>query len=81
MNNQQRKKEPWRIVVGVISIAYIAYMWISKDVMAIYETMPEDQYFSLIATTVLVSLAKVAAIAGAILLIKWIVDRTKQNPD
>ena len=79
MNNQKRKKEPWRIVVGVISIAYIAYMWISKDVMAIYETMPEDQYLPLIATTVLVSLAKVAAIAGVILLIKWIIGRTKQK--
>ena len=79
MNNQKRKKEPWRIVVGVISIAYIAYMWISKDVMAIYETMPEDQYLPLITTTVLVSLAKIAAIAGAFLLIKWIIGRTKQK--
>ena len=79
MNNQKRKKEPWRIVVGVISIAYIAYMWISKDVMAIYETMPEEQFLPLITTTVLVSLAKIAAIAGAILLIKWIVSRTKQK--
>ena len=63
----------------MISIAYIAYMWISKDVMAIYETMPEDQYLPLIATAVLVSLAKVAAIAGVILLIKWIIGRTKQK--
>ena len=63
----------------MISIAYIAYMWISKDVMAIYETMPKDQYLPLIATTVLVSLAKVAAIAVGIVLIKWIISRAKQK--
>lgn len=30
MKNQ--KKEPWRIIVAIISIAFIIYMWIEKDI-------------------------------------------------
>ena len=67
-----KKKEPWRIIVGLIAILYIVYMWIEKDIAAIYSTMPKEQVLPLIATTVVVSLVKVCAIAGAILLIKWL---------
>ena len=73
MKNQ--KREPWRIVVAVIAIAYIIYMWIEKDIVAIYTTMPEEQVVPLIVTTVLVSLIKVGAITVGILFIKWIVKK------
>ena len=46
-------------------------MWVEKDVMTIYATMPKEQVVPLIATTIAVSLIKVAAITGGILLIKW----------
>ncbi|MCR4962753.1 MAG: hypothetical protein K6B40_02580 [Firmicutes bacterium] len=69
------KREPWRIIVGSIAIAYIVYMWAKKDIIAIYTTMPKEQIVPLIVTTLLVSLLKVAAIAGGILLIKWIVHK------
>lgn len=49
------------------------YVWVKKDIISIYTTMPKEQIAPLIATTILVSLIKVGAIAGAILLIKWIV--------
>ena len=40
MNNQ--KKEPWRIVVAIISILFIIYMWVEKDILAIYQSMPAE---------------------------------------
>ena len=73
------KKEPWRILVGIISIVYIVYMWAAKDIASIYAAMPQEQAIPLIVTTVLVSLAKVAAIAGGILLIKWLTGRIQKK--
>ncbi len=73
------KKEPWRIIVGMIAIAYIVYMWAEKDIMAIYTAMPREQAVPLVVTTVLVSLTKVAVIAGGILLIKWIAGKIKKK--
>ena len=73
------KKEPWRIVVGAISIAFIVYLWSSKDIAEIYTTMPPDQIMPVIVTTVLVSILKVALIAVAVLLVKWIVEKMKKK--
>lgn len=70
-NGNKRKKEPWRIIVGIIAIAYIVFMWVKKDIVSIYTTMPKEEVVPFIATTVAVSLVKVAVIAGGILLIKW----------
>ena len=39
--------------------------------------MPKEQVNPLIATTIAVSLIKVAAITGGILLIKWIISKVK----
>ena len=80
MNKEnKKKKEPWRIVVGILAIAFIVYMWVEKDIMAIYSTMPKEQAVPLIATTAAVSLIKVAAIAGGILLMKWIIAKVKNK--
>ena len=73
MNKQ--KKEPWRIVVGVIAIAYIIYMWVEKDIVAIYSSMPADQALPLAVTTVVVSLAKVGLMTVGILFFKWIIGK------
>ena len=74
-NKDKKKREPWRIVVGVIAISYIVFVWIQKDIMAIYASMPAEQVAPMIATTIAVSLLKVAAMAGGILLIKWAVGK------
>ncbi len=74
-----RKKEPWRIVVGLLSIAFIVYLWIDKDIMTIYTTMPKEQVVPMVATTVIVSLVKIAVIAGGILLLKWIINKIKNK--
>ena len=78
-NKDNKKKEPWRIIVGVFAIVFIVYMWVEKDIMTIYTTMPKEQVAPLIATTIAVSLIKVAAITGGILLIKWIISKFKNK--
>ena len=75
----QRKIAPWRIVVFICAVAFILFLWIKKDVSEIYATMPTEQIAPLIVTTVAVSLLKVAAIAGGILLVRWIVGRIMKN--
>ena len=69
--NNENKREPWRIVVGIIAIVYILFMWVKKDIVSIYATMPQEEVIPLIVTTVVVSLVKVAVITVGIMLIKW----------
>lgn len=70
-----KKRESWRIIVAIISIVFIIYMWVKKDIVALYGTMPAEQMVPLVATTIAVILVKVAAITLAILFIKWIAKR------
>lgn len=80
MSDENKKpKEPWKIIVFIISVLFIVFMWVKKDIMTIYTTMPEGQVVPLIATTVAVSLMKVTAIAGGILLVKWIAGKIKKK--
>ena len=79
MNNG--KKEPWRIIVGIVSVAYIIFLWIKKDIADIYATMPAEQVVPLVATTVAVPFLKVAVLAGVILLLKWILGKIKKKND
>ena len=69
----KRKKEPWRIIVGILAIAFIIYTWIDKDILDVYSTLPKEQMIPMVATTIAVTLVKVAAITLGILLIKWII--------
>ena len=76
MSKQNKKKiEPWRIIVFIIAVILIIFMWIKNDIIQIYTTMPQEQILPLIVTTILVSLFKVAGIAVAILLLKWLIGK------
>ncbi len=77
MSRNRRKREPWRIAVFIISVLFIVFMWIKNDIVSIYTSMPKEQVAPLIATTVGVSLVKVAVIAGGILLLKKIIGKKK----
>lgn len=77
--NNDKKIETPRIIVFVIAVVFIIFMWVKKDIVEIYTTMPSEQIVPLIVTTVAVSLLKVAAIAGAILLMKWVVRKIKSK--
>ena len=72
-SKDKKKKEPWKIAVFVLSVGYILFTWIDKDVIAIYTTMPREQIFPLIATTVGVSLLKVAVLAAGVFAVKWLI--------
>ena len=68
-----KKKEAWKIIVGIVSILYIIFMWVKKDIVGIYNTMPQEQIIPLITTTVLVTLAKIIVLAVIIFFVKWVV--------
>ena len=76
---KKHKKEPWRIAVFTLSLAFIVFMWIKNDVASIYTTAPKEQIAPMIATTVAVSLLKVLLLAGAILIIKWIIEKIRNK--
>lgn len=80
MNNENiKKKEPWRFVVGTIAVIWIIFMWIKKDIASVYASTPQEEVLPLIITTLAVSLIKVAVIAGGVLLIKWIIRKIRSN--
>lgn len=74
-----KKPTPWRIAVAILSFAYILYLWVKKDILSIYTTMPQERIVPLIVISIAVTLFKVAVIAGGALLIKWIVGRMKKK--
>ena len=73
-----KKREPWRIVVGILAIAFIVYMWVEKDIASTYAALPKEQLLPVILTSAAVTLLKVAAMAGVILLVKWIIRKFKK---
>lgn len=73
------KKEPWRVAVGIISVIFIIFMWIKNDIISIYTTMPKEQIAPLIATTVAVSVLKVAIITSVVLLVKWLIKKVEDK--
>lgn len=75
----KKKTEPWRIIVALLSIAFIVYTWVKKDIAAIYSAMPREQLLPMLATSTAVTLLKVALLAGGILLIKWLVGKARKK--
>lgn len=80
MNGRNKKTiKPWRMAAGVLSIGVILFLWVKKDVAAIYSTLPPEQLVPVLVTTVAVSLLKIAAMVGAAWLIKWIVGNIRKK--
>lgn len=78
-NKNGRKLEPWRIVVGTLSIVFIIFLWVKNDIASTLVTMPKEQAIPLVVTTVVVSAVKVAVIAGVLLLAKWVIGKIKSK--
>ena len=79
MNAENKgKKAPWRWIVGLLSILYILFLWLKKGVLSVYTTMPQEQILPLAVTTIAVSLIKVVALAGMVLLVKWFLGKMKK---
>lgn len=78
-SDKNRRKVPWRKILGIISICYIILMWTKTDIFSVYTTISQEEIIPLIVMTVIVSLIKVAVITGGILLVKWLIKKvTKQ---
>ena len=71
-----KKADLWRIIAAVISGLYIIYLWSSKDIEA---AAGSENMVPIIVTSILVSTAKLALIAGAVLLIKWLSRKFKKK--
>ena len=76
---KKQKKQPCRIFVFFLSIVFIVWLWIKKDIASIYEAVSREQALSLIITGVGVSLFKILFIAGAVLLLKWIFSKLSKR--
>lgn len=59
MNEKENKtKSPWRIVVGILAAAYIVYMFVSKDIIGIYSTMPAERFLPILVISLVILLIK-----------------------
>ena len=76
---KNKKPEWWRIVIFIIAIVYIVAMWVSKDVGSIYSSLVPEDIVPVIVTSVLVTLLKIGAMAGCILLIDWVIKKIKNR--
>ena len=70
-----KKADLWQIIAAVISGLCIIYLWSSKDIEA---AAGSENMVPIIVTSILVSTAKLALIAGAVLLIKWLSKKFKK---
>lgn len=68
------KKEPWRVLVFVISLIFIVAIWIRKDIGDTLISLGENA-IPVLVTTLGVSVIKVLLLACLILLVKWIVSK------
>lgn len=77
--NQKKKKEPWRLIVGLIAIAYIVYTWLEKEIFSSLTAVSGEQALPMAATSIAVTFAKVAIMAAVIFLIKWLTGKIKEK--
>ena len=74
-----KKKEPWRIVLALLSVAYVVFLWVKKDLLSVYAAAPKEQVLPVMATTAAVTLVKVLLIAAAVGIIRWIAGKYKKK--
>ena len=76
---QKKRPAPWRILLFLLSMAFIVYLWSEKDIAAIYAEMPAEQVAPLVITTLAVTLLKVAVIPLSVFLLKRIFGRERSK--
>ena len=64
--------KPVRMVLFGLGVVWIAAMWAKKDIAATLAAVPAEAAIPMIATSLAVTLVKVALLTAAILLIKWL---------
>ena len=64
--------KPLRIIMFVAAVIWTVAMWVKKDIAATLAAVPAEAAIPMIATSLAVTLVKVALLTAAILLIKWL---------
>ena len=73
------KKEPWRLVVGILSVLFIVFLWVKNDIIEIYASAPKETLVPMLVTTVAVSLLKLACITGILVFVNWLIRKIKNK--
>lgn len=73
------KKEPWRLVVGILSVLFIIFLWVKNDIVEIYTSAPRETLVPMLVTTVAVSLLKLACITGILVFVNWLIRKIKNK--
>ena len=73
------KKAPWRYVVGLLSAAFIVYVWSTKDIAGQYAGMPKEELVPLITVNVAVTLLKAVGIAAVVWLVRWLIAKLNKR--
>ena len=71
MQRMKMKKEPWRIAVAGVSVAFIVAILVAKGMRGVWDAVPEEQLFPMLVTNVAVTTLKVLVVTGGI----WAVRR------
>ena len=72
------KNEPWRWIVFGLSVVYIVFMWVRKDIGQALTSAPPEQLLPMAVISIAVTVLKVALIAGGAFLLKWILSKLKK---
>lgn len=70
----REKTKILRLIVGIAAIFYIVYMWVKKDIFSMFQG---KDVAPMLFTNIIVTLFKVAILAGIILLVKKICTKQK----
>ena len=74
-----KKKEPWRILVGVSSIICIIFLWARKDFASACAALSPDRLIPVIVISVAITSIKVIGSAAAVFLIRWLIKKFKAD--
>lgn len=72
-----KEKNSWRIIVGILSVIYLIFLWVKKDIASAYTALSPEQLFPVILMSVAITSIKLIGIAGGTLLIKWLIRKIK----
>ena len=75
MNDQNSRPPLWKILAAAVAIAFILFLWGAKN----FGTLPPGEMVAVVALNAVVSLLKMAAVAGVLFALKWLVDKMSKK--
>ena len=75
MSQPNNRPPLWKIIVAAVAIVFILFLWGAKD----FGQLPPGEMIPLVALNVVVTLLKMAAVAGVLFGLKWLVDKTSKK--